>query len=148
MRLFFTDPSGGRVAIDTDRKQYCADYIAPETIISDDHRFIKVSDIDSLDIVLSEADFCGWGYSGSFLQSRKNLYKKRDIEQLIKAGRSLIGDPPADHEDIRITEMLHFIHMARETNETDSLIKALSGAYYMGMAVGFECYQIRHDPEE
>jgi len=70
MRLYFQDGSGRRIAIDTERREYCADYLNPETIIDDAHRFITVSDPQALYIVESEADFCGWAYSDEFLKDR------------------------------------------------------------------------------
>lgn len=138
MRLYFTDPNGGKLAIDTKRREYCADFITPETVIGDNHRFINVASVQDLEIVLKEAEFCSWSYSGAFLEDRLFAYMARDIEHLIEKGRSLIGSFPDDQEDITVSEMKHFIERARETDKTESLIYAISEAYYMGMGVGYQ----------
>lgn len=62
MRLYFEDPRGGRLAIDTEQKAYFADFMTPDTIIDDNHRFIKVADSNSIYAVASEAEFNGYEY--------------------------------------------------------------------------------------
>ncbi len=63
MRLFFEDPSGERLAIDTSRQEWAATYETEDTKISDDHFIIQVEDADILRRIEREADFCGYGYN-------------------------------------------------------------------------------------
>ena len=67
MRLYFQDPQGKRLAIDTERREYCAETETPDITIPDSHRFIAVDD-NAFYIILGEADFCGWSYSSEFLK--------------------------------------------------------------------------------
>lgn len=66
MRLYFEDPAGQRLAIETDRQEYCTSYDSPAAI-DGGHRFIKVS-ADDLENILKEIDFNAWNYSAAWLQ--------------------------------------------------------------------------------
>ena len=62
MRLYFEDPAGRRLAIETDLQEYSiSDYM-----INDNHRFIKVSAGDYNNLV-AEIDFNAWSYGGEWL---------------------------------------------------------------------------------
>ena len=63
MRLFFEDPAGDRLALDTNRKEWAATYETEDTKITDDHFIIEVEDGDTLRRIEREADFCGYGYN-------------------------------------------------------------------------------------
>ena len=63
MRLFFEDPSGDRLAIDTNRQEWAATYETKDTKISEDHFIINVEDAEILRRIEREADFCGYGYN-------------------------------------------------------------------------------------
>lgn len=66
MRLFFTDPDGRRLAIETNRQEYCTSYDS-QAAIDDGHQFIKVS-ADDMETILKEIDFNAWDYSAAWLQ--------------------------------------------------------------------------------
>ena len=63
MRLFFEDPDGERLAIDTNWKEWAATYVDLDTEITGDHFIIKVEDPEVLRRIEREADFCGYGYN-------------------------------------------------------------------------------------
>ena len=63
MRLFFEDPIGQRLALDTNREEWAATYETDDTIIDDDHFIIKVEAPEVLHRIEREADFCGYGYN-------------------------------------------------------------------------------------
>ena len=61
MRLYFVDPAGQRLAIDTEKKEYCSgDDIAGA------HRFIWLDSETDLEIIIKELDFCGWAYGAAW----------------------------------------------------------------------------------
>lgn len=66
MRLYFTDPNGQRLAIETERREYCTSESSPGTI-TDNHKFIKVSAEDFINLC-EEIDFNAWNYSAAWLQ--------------------------------------------------------------------------------
>lgn len=66
MRLFFEDPKGRRLALDTDRREWAADYANDKTEIRSDHSFIKVSEPEDLETIEREADFCAWSYGDTW----------------------------------------------------------------------------------
>ena len=57
MRLYFESPAGRRIAIDTDKKEYCSG-----NDIEGAHRFIWLDSETDLEIMEKELDFCGWAY--------------------------------------------------------------------------------------
>ena len=63
MRLFFEDPSGERLALDTNQKEWAATYETEDTKITDNHFIINVEDPEVLRRIEREADFCGYGYN-------------------------------------------------------------------------------------
>ena len=63
MRLFFEDPAGDRLALDTSREQWAATYETDDTIITDKHFIIRVEAPEVLRRIEQEADFCGFGYN-------------------------------------------------------------------------------------
>lgn len=66
MRLYFEDPAGRRLAIETERREYCTSESNPEAI-TDDHKFIKVSAEDFINLY-EEIDFNAWDYSATWLR--------------------------------------------------------------------------------
>ena len=66
MRLFFEDPEGRRLALDTDRQEWAADYANDKTEIRSDHSFINVSSSQDLEKIEREADFCAWSYGDTW----------------------------------------------------------------------------------
>ena len=61
MRLYFITPDGDRLAIDTDRREYCSGAAVP-----DHHRFIRLEGPLDITIIQSELDFNGWGYGDTW----------------------------------------------------------------------------------
>lgn len=57
MRLYFETPAGRRLAIDTNRQEYCTG-----ADIAGKHRFIWLDSEKDLSIIESEIEFCGWNY--------------------------------------------------------------------------------------
>lgn len=72
MRLFFEDPSGERLALDTNAREWAATYETEDTKITDDHFIIEVEDGDTLRRIEREADFCGYGYNNEIDDERRN----------------------------------------------------------------------------
>ena len=58
MRLYFEAPTGRRLAIDTNRQEYCTG-----ADIAGKHRFIWLDSETDLEIIESEIEFCSWGYN-------------------------------------------------------------------------------------
>ena len=71
MRLFFEDPSGERLALDTRAKEWAATYENDATQISNDHFIIAVESADVLRRIEREADFCGFGYNNEIDDERR-----------------------------------------------------------------------------
>lgn len=61
MRLYFITPDGERLAIDTNKEEYCKG-----GDISDYHRFIKLDSPQDITIIESELEFCGWDYGNTW----------------------------------------------------------------------------------
>lgn len=61
MRLYFETNKGRRLAIDTNRQEYCTG-----TDISGRHRFIWLDSEKDLTIIESELEFCGWSYGAAW----------------------------------------------------------------------------------
>ena len=57
MRLYFETNKGQRLAIDTNRQEYCTG-----ADIAGKHRFIWLDSEKDLSIIESEIEFCGWNY--------------------------------------------------------------------------------------
>ena len=57
MRLYFETPAGRRLAIDTNRQEYCT-----SADIAGQHRFIWLDSEKDLEIIESEIEFCGFSY--------------------------------------------------------------------------------------
>lgn len=66
MRLYFENPAGQHLAIETERREYCTSDSSPEAI-TDDHKFIKVRAEDFINLY-EEIDFNAWDYSAAWLQ--------------------------------------------------------------------------------
>ena len=71
MRLFFEDPSGERLALDTNAHEWAATYETSDTKISDDHFIIDVESAEVLRRIEREADFCGYGYNKEIDDERR-----------------------------------------------------------------------------
>lgn len=84
MRLFFEDPSGERLALDTEAREWAATYETDDTNISDDHFIIAVEDGDTLRRIEREADFCGYGYNNEIDDERRRVYSSVYAETLQK----------------------------------------------------------------
>ncbi len=61
MRLYFITPDGERLAINTNKEEYCKG-----GDISDYHRFIKLDSPQDITIIESELEFCGWDYGNTW----------------------------------------------------------------------------------
>lgn len=63
MRLFFEDPKGQRLAIDTNRREWSGNYTELPEDITDEHSFVNVDQPDDLELIEREIDFNGWNYN-------------------------------------------------------------------------------------
>ena len=70
MRLFFEDPRGQRLAIDTNRREWSANYTELPDDITNEHTFINVRQPDDLDAIEKEIDFNGWSYNNDLAEDR------------------------------------------------------------------------------
>ena len=70
MKLYFQDPDGQRLAIDTDRREWAANYANNETELKDGHNYINVSSSRDLYGIEQEADFCSYDYNGNIENGR------------------------------------------------------------------------------
>lgn len=69
MRLYFKDPEGSKLAIETELQQYCMNFAEGCTEIDETkHRFIEVQSHEDLINIYSELDFCTWGYGDAWLK--------------------------------------------------------------------------------
>ena len=85
MRLFFEDPHGGRIAIDTETQTYCSNFENGRDYIPGKHRYIKVKSVLDLNNILHELDFNAWGYDDS-IHDNTELYPDAEIVHLNKKG--------------------------------------------------------------
>ena len=67
MRLYFETNKGQRLAIDTNRQEYCTG-----ADISGRHRFIWLDSEKDLAIIESELEFCGWSYGAAWTADSPN----------------------------------------------------------------------------
>ena len=70
MRLFFQDPTGQRLAIDTRRKEWAANYANSETELTDGHEYINVSGPEDLYKLERESDFNSYDYNSNIESGR------------------------------------------------------------------------------
>lgn len=70
MKLYFKTPAGERLAIDTERREWAADYANDDTELTDKHRYINVSSLQDLYTIESESDFNGYGYNSNIENGR------------------------------------------------------------------------------
>ena len=68
MQLFFRDPSDGRLAIDTDKKEYCCNYLKPYVGITGPRKYILVQRAIDLYVITSEMEKNGWTYNAEMLE--------------------------------------------------------------------------------
>ena len=61
MRLFFEDPEGERLAIDTERREWATSYDGSE--LTESHRYINVRYKEDLRTIEQECDFNCYGYN-------------------------------------------------------------------------------------
>ena len=71
MRLYFQDPTGQRLAIDTNRQEWAATYAKLPTEIKDGHTFIFVDSSEDLEKIENEIDFNGWNYNKDLAEDRR-----------------------------------------------------------------------------
>ena len=74
MRLYFEDPNGDRLALDTERREWAATYETDRTHISDRHFIIRVEAPEVLRGIEQEADFNGYGYNDD-IEDEGGLYR-------------------------------------------------------------------------
>ena len=60
MRLYFKDPSDGRLVIDTDKKEFCCNYSVPAVAITGKHKYILLQRAADLYIITLELEENGW----------------------------------------------------------------------------------------
>ena len=72
MRLFFEDPDGERLALDTNAGEWAATYEPDGAEISDEHFIINVEAPEVLRRIEREADFCGFGYNKDIEDERRH----------------------------------------------------------------------------
>lgn len=73
MRIFFEDPTGHRLAIDTNRQEWAANYAELPAEISNEHYFVNVNGRDDLELIEKELDFNGWNYSQEMPENRHGV---------------------------------------------------------------------------
>lgn len=120
MRLYFEDPSGKRLAIETERREYCTSESSPEAI-TDEHKFIKISAEDYINLY-REIDFNAWNYSAAWLKPAADPH---DLEY-IKANL-----PPCEDAYIKGYGEGVFILVDEETKEAHD--SDATGAGYTGI---------------
>ena len=121
MRLFFEDPNGDRLALDTNRQEWAATYETEETKISDDHFIINVEAPEVLHRIEREADFNGYGYNQEIdkperapVTSVYAEYLQRLADFNIKAEAAGIYND-ADDLDSEMDELKEKLESANET---------------------------------
>lgn len=67
MKLYFEDPDGNRLALNTELMQYCTNFAEPFCQIGNQHRFINVKGTEDLQVILSEADLNMWAYGDKWV---------------------------------------------------------------------------------
>ena len=70
MKLYFQDPTGARLAIDTSRREWAANYANSETELHEGHNYIYVTGPEELYKIERESDFNGYGYNSNIENGR------------------------------------------------------------------------------
>ena len=108
MRMYFQDPKGQRLAIDTNRKKWAASYAPLAADIDDSHAFINVQGAEDLTTIEKELDFNCWGYNKDLPQKRtpfasvftNYLQKLAELSAAVEAGQGEDLDELEDFDEL------------------------------------------------
>lgn len=88
MKLYFEDPDGHRLALNTELMQYCTNFAEPYCQIDNQHRFIKVKGAEDLQVILSEADLNMWAYGDKWVHVLEEWEKDIQTENCVRKGKN------------------------------------------------------------
>lgn len=149
MRLYFEEPKGDRLALDTERREWSATYETEDTEIDDEHFFIHVDDIYILQRIEQEADFCGYGYNKELADETKGPQTSVYTEYLQKLARYSAGIDKGIPYSAELMNHLHDdIERARATGYFNALQYSILTAALNELCDELEPYDAEVDAEE
>ena len=130
MRLFFKDPDGRRLAIETKIEEYSTN----ARIIGDGHRLITVSAAE-YENILAEIDFNGWSYSDVWLADPDDL---QHIKANLPTSESQYETGNGEGVFVLVTPEVKAAHDSDEAGTTYTGILDNDSYYYIGLKHGAE----------